>query len=55
MKELWSFLAPAFTDYEKYAKKIRKCMDLKHYINTVEELFQHCSYICPGQESEDIV
>lgn len=55
MKEIWSYWIYSFADSEKYAKKIRKCMDLKHYINTVEELFQHCSYICPGQESEDIV
>ncbi len=39
MKELWSFLAPAFTNYEKYAKKIRKAEKLEAYERTVDTLF----------------
>lgn len=39
MKELWSFLAPAFTNYEKYAKKIKKAEKLGAYEETVDALF----------------
>lgn len=39
MKELWSFLAPIFTDYEKYAKKIRKAERCKAYEEAVNALF----------------
>ncbi len=39
MKELWSFLAPAFTDYEKYAKRIRKAEKLHIYEEAVDALF----------------
>lgn len=39
MKELWGFLAPAFTDYEKYAKKIKKSEKLWVYEESVEKLF----------------
>lgn len=39
MKELWGFLAPAFTNYEKYAKKIKKAEKLKVYCAVVEALF----------------
>lgn len=45
MKELWSFLAPAFTNYEKYAKKIRKAEKLEVYERTVDALFEEQS-IC---------
>lgn len=39
MKELWGFLAPAFSNYEKYAKKIKKAEKLKNYDAVVEALF----------------
>ena len=39
MKELWGFLAPIFTDHEKYAKKIKKSEKLWIYEETVEKLF----------------
>ncbi len=39
MKELWSFLAPIFTDYEKYAKKINKAQRCKAYEEAVDKLF----------------
>lgn len=39
MKELWSFLAPAFTNYEKYAKKIKKAEKLAVYEDVVDALF----------------
>ena len=40
MKELWSFLAPIFNDYEKYAKKIKKCEKLYKYDEVIEKLFE---------------
>lgn len=39
MKELWGFLAPIFTNYEKYAKKIKKSEKLQVYEEAVEALF----------------
>lgn len=39
MKELWGFLAPAFSNYEKYAKKIKKAEKLKNYDAVVDALF----------------
>lgn len=39
MKEVWGFLAPAFSNYEKYAKKIKKAEKLKVYDAVVEALF----------------
>lgn len=39
MKELWGFLAPIFTNYEKYAKRIRKSEKLFKYETAVDALF----------------
>lgn len=39
MKELWGFLAPLFTNYEKYAKKIKKSEKLNAYESIVDALF----------------
>lgn len=39
MKELWSYLAPLFTNDKKYAKKIRKAEKCAVYENAVNELF----------------
>ena len=39
MKELWSFLGPIFTNYEKYAKKIKKSQHLSEYQAAVSNLF----------------
>ena len=39
MKELWGFLAPMFSNYEKYAKKIKKSEKLVMYEDVVERLF----------------
>lgn len=39
MKELWGFLAPVFTDYGKYAKKIKKSENLRAYETAVDALF----------------
>lgn len=39
MKELWSYLAPLFTNYKKYAKKIRKAEKRAVYESAVNELF----------------
>lgn len=39
MKELWTFLAPIFTGYEKYLKRIKKSEKCKVYESVIEELF----------------
>lgn len=39
MKELWSYLAPLFTNDKKYAKKIRKAEKCGVYESVVNELF----------------
>lgn len=39
MKELWSYMACLFTDYEKYWKKIKKASRLCDYREAVERLF----------------
>ena len=39
MKELWIYLAPHFTNYEKYLKKIKKTNKMGEYLVTVERLF----------------
>ena len=40
MKELWFYMAPLFTQYEKYAKKIKKAEKLKLYEAVVDALFE---------------
>ncbi len=40
MKELWTYLAPVFTNYKKYAKKIKKSEKCAVYEKVVEELFE---------------
>lgn len=40
MKELWGFLTPAFSNHEKYAKKIKKAEKLKVYDAAVDALFE---------------
>lgn len=39
MKELWSFLAPIFTNHEKYAKRINKAQRCAAYEEAVDRLF----------------
>lgn len=39
MKELWTFMAPGFTEHEKYAKKIKKAQHLRDYEAAVNNLF----------------
>lgn len=39
MKEMWSYMAPLFTDYKRYAKKIRKCEKCNAYEKVIDELF----------------
>ena len=41
MKELWTYLAPGFTNYKKYAKKIKKAEKCTVYEKVVEELFEN--------------
>jgi len=39
MKELWSYMAPGFTNYAKYLKKIKKSQHLGDYEAAVMSLF----------------
>lgn len=39
MKELWSYMAPGFTNHEKYAKKIKKAQNCREYEAIVNSLF----------------
>ena len=40
MKEVWIYLAPHFTNYGKYLKKIKKTNKLGEYLVTVEQIFE---------------
>lgn len=40
MKEMWSYMAPLFSDYKKYAKKIRKCEKCAVYEQVIDEFFE---------------
>ncbi|WP_164689928.1 tRNA dihydrouridine synthase [Luxibacter massiliensis] len=46
MKELWFYMAPLFTNYEKYAKKIKKSERLPVYEETVKALFAEQELVC---------
>lgn len=39
MKELWNYMIPSFTDYGKYAKKIKKAQRLRDYELAIDQLF----------------
>lgn len=39
MKELWNYMCPLFTDYEKYAKKIKKAQNCREYDAAISGLF----------------
>ena len=39
MKELWIFMAPQFTEHEKYLKQIKKSRKLSEYETVVRKLF----------------
>lgn len=39
MKEMWSYMAPLFEDYKKYAKKIKKCEKCAVYEQVIDEFF----------------
>ena len=41
MKELWTYLAPAFTNYKKYAKKIKKAEKCAVYEKIIDDLFEN--------------
>ncbi len=45
MKELWSYMARAFAEDEKYVKRIRKANHLKEYEAAVDELFAACELV----------
>ncbi|HJA06979.1 MAG TPA: tRNA-dihydrouridine synthase family protein [Candidatus Mediterraneibacter pullicola] len=42
MKELWFYLAPAFADSGKFAKKIKKAEKCAAYEKIIEEMFWEC-------------
>ena len=52
MKELWGFLAPIFTNYEKYAKRIKKSEKCKVYETVIEELFAEQELTTYSQEND---
>ena len=39
MKEMWSYMAPLFTNYKKYAKKIKKSEKCAMYEDVIREFF----------------
>lgn len=51
MKELWFYMAPTFTNYKKYAKKIKKSEHCIVYEAAVNELFAN-EEIQHGKESD---
>lgn len=53
MKELWSYLAPMFTNNKKYAKKIKKAEKCVIYENAVRELFG-CEQLIGEVENADM-
>lgn len=56
MKEFWTYLAPAFTNNKKYAKKIKKSEKCAVYSKVVEELFARedvCWEAVPGEAYSD--
>ncbi len=42
MKELWFYMAPAFIEHDKYAKRIKKAEKLYIYEDIVSALFEEC-------------
>lgn len=46
MKELWSYMAVCFTNYGKYAKKIKKAQHLSEYQAAVSSLFAEQDLEC---------
>jgi tRNA-dihydrouridine synthase len=50
MKEFWSYLASAFTNYKPYAKKIKKAEKCKTYEQIVDSLFQAEEICGKGRE-----
>lgn len=45
MKEVWSYMIYMFSDYERYAKKIRKSQKLSEYEIIVNNLFIECELV----------
>lgn len=46
MKEIWLYLAPYFTNYERYWKKIKKANRIKEYQEAVATLFAEEELVC---------
>lgn len=52
MKELWTYLAPAFTDSKKYVKKIKKAEKCAVYEQIADELFDKCALTFEAQPQQ---
>ncbi len=48
MKELWIYMIHSFSNYEKYAKRIRKVQSLAEYRSVVDELFAQQEFLPEG-------
>ncbi|BCN29362.1 tRNA dihydrouridine synthase [Anaeromicropila herbilytica] len=46
MKEIWFYMSPIFTDYQKYAKKIKKSERSEDYLKAVTSLFSEQEILC---------
>ena len=55
MKEMWSYMAPLFSDYKKYAKKIKKCEKCAVYEQVIEEFFECRDLVDSRCREESIV
>lgn len=55
MKEMWSYMAPLFSDYKKYAKKIKKCEKCFAYEQIIDEFFECRDLSNSGCREESIV
>lgn len=51
MKEIWSYMIQSFSDYEAYAKNIRKSETLREYEAAVHALFREQGVISNGRLS----
>lgn len=52
MKEFWFYLAPAFTNYKPYAKKIKKAEKCRIYEQIVDNLFREEEICRKGRRSD---
>ena len=53
MKEIWIYLAPYFTNYGKYLKKIKKTNKLGEYQAAVSSLFEREELLVDGEMGDN--